>query len=586
MNHSLLLRSLGWALLNSLWQFGLLWMAFMAITGLFRKWNAASRHSLALLLSVAGLVWFLKSLLSSYSGQTGLLIRIEAGWLTKLVGGQLPDQYIIGITYLYLAVTAAQVTRFSFSFYRSHALYSSGVSRPPAEISLFVRRIAMQLSIKRPVSVFISSYVDTPLVIGFLKPAILLPLASINRLSVPQLEAILLHELSHIKRNDYLVNIYIASMEILFFFNPFARMLFQQVKREREYSCDDWVMQYDYDPHAYATALLTLDQSRTGYLRTTLAATGASRRILLQRVQRILHVETASSFGSRHFSSCMAVLCVLGVLVVLQPHVTSSALANPGRMLLSLARLVPARLRRAPELSTPVVLNRPLRTYSPVSDRKTADIHNPQKAVAEPGEADSLRISVFNDDEITSVISMDAVNTENRSFSIPDADMPEPPPSAATNSSPYVPSSSFYYSTDTTKPVLKVQTYAAHSAQQAYLQAKKALDQINWKEIRKQLPAKVRIDRLRKQIEQSISQVNWQRINEEVRDSLESQTNMEVRQDLLKAQEEIKNWKYQQQRLDLLQNQLNIQEKNYRLEAEKKSLEIKKQLTGKVVIYL
>ena len=65
-----------------------------------------------------------------------------------------------------------------------------------------VQQLAEQLEIKRKVQVWVSRYIDTPMIIGFLKPTILIPLASINQLSVKQLEAILLHELAHIKRND------------------------------------------------------------------------------------------------------------------------------------------------------------------------------------------------------------------------------------------------------------------------------------------------------------------------------------------------------------------------------------------------
>ena len=117
------------------------------------------------------------------------------------------------------------------------------------------------MGIKKDVRMWFSDLVDTPLTIGFWKPVILLPVAAINHLSLQQAEAIILHELNHIKRNDYFINFLIACMDIILFFNPFVRVLTNIIKSERENSCDDMVLQFRYDAGHYASALLLLEKN-------------------------------------------------------------------------------------------------------------------------------------------------------------------------------------------------------------------------------------------------------------------------------------------------------------------------------------
>jgi hypothetical protein len=130
--------------------------------------------------------------------------------------------------------------------------------------------------------------VEGPVTLGFLKPVILIPFATVNNLSMEQVEAILLHELAHIKRFDYLLNLGVTMLGILFFFNPFTRLLIRDIRREREHRCDDLVMQFRYDPHIYVSALLSLASPDEHRQQLALAATGIGDRLLLQRVKRIL----------------------------------------------------------------------------------------------------------------------------------------------------------------------------------------------------------------------------------------------------------------------------------------------------------
>lgn len=91
---------------------------------------------------------------------------------------------------------------------------------------------------------FLSEKMLIPFTAGFIKPMILFPVALLNRLSEEQVEAILLHEMAHIKRHDYLFNILQRIMEIVLFFNPMIWLLAKDIRREREFCCDDLVIDY------------------------------------------------------------------------------------------------------------------------------------------------------------------------------------------------------------------------------------------------------------------------------------------------------------------------------------------------------
>jgi hypothetical protein len=117
---------------------------------------------------------------------------------------------------------------------------------------------------------------------------ILLPLAICSNLTTAQVEAILIHELAHIRRNDFLLNLVVTLLEGLFFFNPFVRRLIADLRKEREHCCDDQVLQFCYDPHSYVSALLAVASSDRQTALAMAATGGSNDQLLLQRAKRIL----------------------------------------------------------------------------------------------------------------------------------------------------------------------------------------------------------------------------------------------------------------------------------------------------------
>ena len=150
-----------------------------------------------------------------------------------------------------------------------------------------VNRLMEVLNITQNVKIGLSKLVDVPCMVGYLKPVILLPFTVTNYLSAEEIEAILLHELAHIKRNDYLVNMIQQIISILLFFNPCTLLINRIINEERENCCDDLVVKATADPIIYAKALLKLEQNRQNDWKLALAAIGKKYH-LLNRIERIM----------------------------------------------------------------------------------------------------------------------------------------------------------------------------------------------------------------------------------------------------------------------------------------------------------
>ncbi len=144
----------------------------------------------------------------------------------------------------------------------------------------------------KTVQLFESLLVQTPMLIGHFKPLILLPAGAIAQAPPEYIEAVLRHELAHIRRNDFLISILQNLVEVAFYFNPFVWWISGQIRKEREHCCDDLVLAYSCKPQTYARALLYFQSS--GVQAPLQAATLLSKNSrLFLRIQRLLSQETS-----------------------------------------------------------------------------------------------------------------------------------------------------------------------------------------------------------------------------------------------------------------------------------------------------
>ncbi len=335
MTQSALLQALGWSLLNSLWQMGLLWFIYKVSILLFPDISARSRHGLILSLLAAGTSW---SVLSFVSADTGFIFAgTGVGFITAgtSAAGIFPvlapfrsfmTSFLPYGSSLYLLILAGLLIRYCYHYFYSTTLTRKGLSRIGPVFRVFVAETSRRMGIRPEVKVWLSKLIDVPVTLGFFKPVILLPFAMAGQLTTEQVEAILVHELAHIRRNDFLLNLGVTLLEGLFFFNPFTRWFITYLKKQREYCCDDLVLLYRYDPQTYVSALLSVARqaSQDQPTRLAVAATGSgSNQLLLQRAKRILQQQRMEERpGIRPF-----VLLVLTVLISLV------SLSRPARSL-------------------------------------------------------------------------------------------------------------------------------------------------------------------------------------------------------------------------------------------------------------
>ncbi len=166
----------------------------------------------------------------------------------------------------------------------------------PAAVRSLVRETARRWRISRPVRVLESGLTHVPIVVGWLRPVILLPASALTALPPEQLRAVILHELAHVRRHDGLVNLVQAAFESTFFFHPAVWWVSNRIRVEREYCCDDAAAGRRGEALAYARALLTLDGLRSPHTgpvnRLAMSSTGGP---LMKRIRRIVGAERDSA---------------------------------------------------------------------------------------------------------------------------------------------------------------------------------------------------------------------------------------------------------------------------------------------------
>jgi hypothetical protein len=167
------------------------------------------------------------------------------------------------------------------------------VESTSSDLQYVLRALNTRLGIQRAVKLLNSARVQAPTVISWLKPAILLPVGCMAGLSTLQVEAVLAHELAHIRRHDYLVNFFQSVMETVLFYHPAVWWVSSQIRREREHCCDDLAVAVCGDRLAYAKALSFLEERRSPMPAGAFGATGG---VLKMRIARLLGLKQPPVF--------------------------------------------------------------------------------------------------------------------------------------------------------------------------------------------------------------------------------------------------------------------------------------------------
>jgi beta-lactamase regulating signal transducer with metallopeptidase domain len=325
----------GWVLLHFLWQGSLVAIVAAAALRLCRVGSSNLRYVVACLALSAMLA---APLLTAFvlvsdsaptafgsgsafadagssaaaGGRTFELVSIVQEGITKTTGVTTLEAYFPLIVSVWLAGVALLLVHAFHGWYQIRRLHQAALAWVPSSWQLPANRLAQRLRLRRRVRVVEFAAVDVPTVLGWLRPVIILPVAAITLLSVAQVEAVLAHELAHVRRHDYLVNLLQRVAEAVLFYHPAIWWISARVREEREHCCDDLAIEICGDRDDYATALAELESRRTAAPVLGLAATDGP---LLTRIRRILQVAGPDRIQTPNWTLTLALAAAFALLV-------------------------------------------------------------------------------------------------------------------------------------------------------------------------------------------------------------------------------------------------------------------------------
>ncbi len=276
----------GKALFHSLWQMGLLLALYYFITAVIFRSSPEFRKKLAVGMLGTGFIWFLLTALGifSYTWPDRIASSLVVNAKQVLSGSPFDlEMIIIGLYFFFFIL---QLRSFIKKCRYINVISKEGLLAPPMELSETVTKLASKNGVSRNIGLWFSEYITTPITIGFLKPLILFPVAAMSHLSMQQAEAVLMHELAHIRRHDYLINLVAQMLRTVLYFNPFVIILVNIIEKEREFGCDDLVLRNKFTALDYSEALLALEQHSFRPVFFALPVSG-NKNHLLRRIERI-----------------------------------------------------------------------------------------------------------------------------------------------------------------------------------------------------------------------------------------------------------------------------------------------------------
>ena len=315
---SAFLQALGKAIADSIWQMGLLFLIYQLLVFIFRIQQAAVKNFLSSLFALSGFTWFASGIFIHWKkqlNQTASLVIEDAGINNSLLSNFTKDnrwqllfnwlEYKLNFILPYLSVAYLFVllwftAKLLIQLQAANSLRSKSITPVSDNLQSFFQFLIDSMGMQRNIQLFISYQINIPATLGFLKPIVLLPASAITHLTPAQLEAVLLHELAHIKRNDYFWNLLLSVVETMLFFNPFALLLISNARKERENSCDDHVMNFQQNAAVYAEALLNVEKVRARNPQLVMAL-GDNKQQLMNRVKRILNLPVEKNKISTRF---------------------------------------------------------------------------------------------------------------------------------------------------------------------------------------------------------------------------------------------------------------------------------------------
>lgn len=334
--------SLGWALLHSLWQGGLAMLAVIAFRAITKNSAPSLRYNFQILSLFGCFAAFLVTFGIYQSGGEApasfrnLSAAETVSQASALLTGS-PDSLQVTTQSLSLSAAASapllgvlwclgfafMAMRYLTAYIITQKLRSTGLTEVSVSWQNRFRTLVLNTGVSETVKIFISEHVSGPSTIGFIKPVVLVPAGFLMGLPRDQVEAILLHELAHIRRYDYLVNLFQTAIKTVLFFHPAVHYISKRIDIDREHACDDFAVAQSRNPQALVRGLaaLRLHASGQGF---AMAADGGDTP-LMDRLKRLVGSAEYQRRPEHLLMPLLATFLIGGVYL----STTSAANAHP-----------------------------------------------------------------------------------------------------------------------------------------------------------------------------------------------------------------------------------------------------------------
>ncbi len=325
-----LIDSLGWTLLHFTWQGALIGGVAAAVLGLMSTARAEHRYLVACSALLACLAWPLLELilrLSAPAGANGSVFVATS--LDALISinrdgasiSELLQQRLVIIVGIWALCAAGLTVRLGLGLlWIEQVGQRAGIAASP-EWQAKLQRMAEQFSIGRTVQLRIVDQLASPITAGWWKPVILMPASLMSGMPHELLEALLAHEMGHIKRYDYVINLIQNAIEIVLFYHPAVWWISRQVRNEREAIADDLAARQLGEPRRLALALSELEKFQFSTHHLAQAANGGD---LMSRIKRLVRPETQSS----NWKAALPVLALAAMTLAACGSITPIAMAK------------------------------------------------------------------------------------------------------------------------------------------------------------------------------------------------------------------------------------------------------------------
>jgi len=331
------INALGWTLLHSIWQIMIIGCILVLVRMVLANLSPHIKYRISVLAMILIVFFSVVTFFTYYQSQDYFAIpeknagndeQIIPLYSAEIIAGKasaVPEQHISimikaflqehlgSLVFIWFIGIVLLSVKVGGGYFNAQRIKVRKTRNIPEELNSKITGLCAELGLKKQVNVLQSKAVILPAVIGYLKPAIILPAAMITGMPANQLESIIIHELAHIVRKDHLVNLIQSFVEIIYFYHPLIWWISNTIRLDREQSCDDMVVQLSDNSLDYAKALSELAGYSISTSNSVVGLTGKKNH-LLKRIKRITNQPLMrENFSSGLLSLLLIIITVFSV---------------------------------------------------------------------------------------------------------------------------------------------------------------------------------------------------------------------------------------------------------------------------------